>query len=155
MAPLRKSTDCLVETLTTASMTCSATSAIPSGPRAAAGLIKAGTAIAAAANMAKAARPMGAEDRKKGAPMGVLSPGIGFYREWPRLSGDSRALQINSMGGLSPTSSPHQPDHKHADNGGTDPDQAQGQIRGFQHTPHRPLGSLRKRRKYQAFNDEN
>ena len=36
MAPLRMSTDCLVETLTTASMTCSAASAIPSGSRAAA-----------------------------------------------------------------------------------------------------------------------
>src|SRR5512136_2868376 len=75
MAPFRKSTDCLVETLTTASMTCSATSAMPSGPRAAAGEVKAGQAMATAVKIAKPARPTGLVKRKKDAPMGVESPG--------------------------------------------------------------------------------
>jgi hypothetical protein len=61
--------------LTTASMTCSATSEMPSGPRAKAGLVKAGQAIAAAAKIASPARPTGFVSEVKHAPMGVISPG--------------------------------------------------------------------------------
>ncbi len=47
VGPLRCSTFCEVEMLTTASITCSATSAMPSGPRAAAGIVTRGSATAA------------------------------------------------------------------------------------------------------------
>src|SRR5262245_41880725 len=53
MLPMRASTFCEVEILTTASITCSATSAIFSGPRAAA--TEAGSTTIAAASVAAAA----------------------------------------------------------------------------------------------------
>ena len=65
------STVCLVEILTTASMTCSATSAIASGPRAAAGTVSAGQTIAAASKTAAAGRRTGVVSEEKSAPMGV------------------------------------------------------------------------------------
>ena len=69
------STVCLVEMLTTASITCSATSAIASGPRAAAGTVSAGQAIAAASKIAATGRWTGVVSEAKSAPMGVSSPG--------------------------------------------------------------------------------
>ena len=56
MVLLLISTVCLVETLTTASMTCSATSAMFSGPRAWAGSAKSGQATATASKTAKPER---------------------------------------------------------------------------------------------------
>src|SRR5512135_2095092 len=66
------STVCLVEILTTASITCSAISAMPSGPRAAAGAI--GQAIAPISKIVAAGRRTSIGIREKSAPMGVGSP---------------------------------------------------------------------------------
>src|SRR4029078_12635418 len=55
-------------------MTCSATSAIPSGPRAAAGAVSARKAIAAAVDTVKPAPPKRVSGQKAFAPMGVSSP---------------------------------------------------------------------------------
>src|SRR5439155_19436641 len=53
---LLRATFCEVEILTTASITCSATSAILSGPRATVGVVSAGNTIAEMATAAKAGR---------------------------------------------------------------------------------------------------
>ena len=75
------STVCLVEILTTASITCSATSAIPSGPRAEAGTVIAGQTIAAASKIAATGRRTGVASENKSAPMGVEAPGKGICRK--------------------------------------------------------------------------
>jgi len=76
--PELRSTFCLVEILTTASMTCSATSAMPSGPRAAAGADVKGPARMAASTRAEVVLK-----RNDGAPIGVDSPGKGDHKVTP------------------------------------------------------------------------
>jgi hypothetical protein len=71
---------------------------MPSGPRAAAGAVIAGQAIAAANKTARAKRPTGAVMRGKSAPMGVDSPGKVSAARWPCLQGDSRASAITIKG---------------------------------------------------------
>src|ERR1017187_10216562 len=157
MAVVFISTVCLVEILTTASITASATSAMPSGPRACAGAVSSGQAIAAAAKIANPKRPARCVIGLRIAPMGVNSPGT------KALNRDSAAGFTANQGHRPSTpweadspvkSASHQPYQDQADHRRADANNAQGSLRRFQHARHRPLGGAGKSGKDQAERGE-
>src|ERR1700688_1101828 len=165
MPVTRASTFCDVEMLTTASITCSATSAMFSGPRAAAGC--AVKMITAASNAAVTAprrtncerwREVKWRDMDVGAPAKGLNwksapdvPPAQGHPQPARPLGTRLGRKSDARTGRSTT---HQVDDQHADQRRNDAGDAQRAVGHFHHGRHGALGADRERGKKDALDRE-
>src|SRR5712691_3924570 len=145
---LRASTFCEVEMLTTASITCSATSAILSGPRASEGDVSAGRTSAEKATAANAGLRTCRVNRASVPSMDFCAPGevdagtvlpsgrgrkgsLDPVEQGPGLgrnSGPGGHGRVNTK----PASTTHQPDQDHSQHGGHDAGDAERSFRACQ-----------------------
>src|SRR5215468_26289 len=140
---LRDVTFCDVEMLTTASITLSATSAMPSGPRALAGAESGGRIRTDSAMAAKAGRRTcrvyrtSVPSMEVCAPQGKLIPDSAPVRAWTQefTRQERNALENRAESGPSHCGerslSPHQPDHQHPEHGAHDAGDSQRCLRRF------------------------
>src|SRR4029077_10924728 len=154
---LRASTFCEVEILTTASITRSATSEMPSGPRANDDVESAGKTIAAAATVARAGRRTCRANWARVPSMDVTAPELVDARHCSRPGMDARATSTcrirlgigaesgpgGGCAGLA-VSSAHEPDQHDTEHGRDDSRDPQRRFRAFQRARRQPFGDAGK-----------